>query len=453
MTVPSTKTLKQRILHAGSWSIVGHGLTQLIRLGSNLIMTRLLVPEMFGVMSIAITLTIILGLLSDLGVQQNIMQSSRGNDPEFLDTAWVVQITRGLGLWLIAVAISIALYFGNIAGWLPEKSVYAVPILPLVIAITGFSAVIAGFQSTKIATAHRGFNQKRLMQIGLISQLIGLLFMVAMASYKPTIWALVGGTLIAAAVTTVLSHLWIPGHTNRFRIEKSALHEQMAFGKWVFLSSGLYVLATHGDKLLLGAYIETDTLGLYVIAAIMINAIAGVIHKLFFTVSLPALCEIARTNRSRLHEVYNRLSTPGDLLMLLLTGLLFAAGHLIIDALYDPRYQNAGIMLELLALSLFAVRYEGARQLYLAMGFPQYGTVLSAARFISLCVLVPAMYHFNGAQGAILGVALHSLVTVPFVLSFNTKLGVTNVRRELLVLAALPIGYWCGILANHFFGK
>src|SRR6516162_3623745 len=102
MSSRESPTLKQRALRAGGWTIVGYGIAQVIRLGSNLIMTRLLVPEMFGVMAIATMVTVILTLLSDIGLQVNIVQSRPGDDPSFLDTAWVVSIVRGLTLWVVA---------------------------------------------------------------------------------------------------------------------------------------------------------------------------------------------------------------------------------------------------------------------------------------------------------------------------------------------------------------
>ena len=54
-------------------------LSQVIRFGSNLLMTRLLVPEMFGVMAIAMMLVVVVNLLSDLGIRQSIVQSQRGS--------------------------------------------------------------------------------------------------------------------------------------------------------------------------------------------------------------------------------------------------------------------------------------------------------------------------------------------------------------------------------------
>ena len=53
MSTFSQLTLKKRVISAGAWSLVGYALSFAIRLGSNLFMTRQLLPEMFGVMAIA----------------------------------------------------------------------------------------------------------------------------------------------------------------------------------------------------------------------------------------------------------------------------------------------------------------------------------------------------------------------------------------------------------------
>lgn len=443
-------TLKQRVIRAGSWSFAGYGLSQAIRLGSNLLMTRLLAPEMFGVMAISIMVIVILGMLSDIGLQQHIVQSPRGDDPVFLDTAWVVQIIRGGILWLIALVLSMALFWANLRGMFPVQSVYASPVLPLVIAVSSFAAVISGFASTKIATAYRKFNQQRIVQIEVISQLAALAVMIVIGISTRSIWALVAGGLVATLTSTILSHVWISGTPNRFRSERSALHELIAFGKWIFMSSAVGILAINGDRILLGGYVDAHTLGLYAIAILIVGSIEGLLSRLFATVSLPTLSEVARNNPSRLRDIYYKLRVPSDLLLLFLAGLLFAAGHLAIDLLYDSRYTAAGAMLQILALSLFTVRYGVAHQIYLAVGMPRFLAIINTVRFLSLFTLVPALYYLGGLQAAIWGIALHGLATVPFVYYFNQTLGLNDFRRELMVLVALPVGYLCGSVITGF---
>ena len=63
-------------------------------------LTRLLFPEAFGLMALIQTFMIGLAMFSDLGIGPAIIQSDRGEDPDFLNTAWVMQILRGICLWL-----------------------------------------------------------------------------------------------------------------------------------------------------------------------------------------------------------------------------------------------------------------------------------------------------------------------------------------------------------------
>ena len=432
------------MLRAGIWSIAGYGLAQAIRLGGNLVMTRLLAPEMFGVMAIATMVYAILFMLSDIGLRQNIVQSQRGDDPAFLDTAWTVQIARGVALWITALLISAGLYFANAGGLVPAHSAYASPELPLVIAIHSLAAVIFGFQSTKLATAHRHFEQRQLIKIELAGQVLGLIVMVAFGVMSRSIWAIVAGGLVASLVSTVFSHTWMRGHSNRFRCEKSALRELVDFGKWIFISSAASILAINGDRLLLAGFVDANELGLYAIAVLIIGSIEGALSKLFIMTSFPAMSEIFRKDPSRLREVYYRFRVPSDLFLLFVAGLLFATGQIVIDLLYDPRYSAAGGILQILALSLFTVRYGVALKLYVAVGIPRYQAIINVVRFVSLYTLVPALYYLAGTQAAIWGIALHALATVPFVYYFSARLGVNDFGKELAVLVALPAGYLCG---------
>jgi len=400
------------------------------------------------VMAVAGMVTTILSLLSDIGLTQNIVQSRRGDDPAYLDTAWVVQIVRGVLLWLLAVLLSIALYVANVLGTFAGGSVYSSPELPSVIAVSAFAAVILGFQSTAMATAYRSFDQKRLTQIALISQLASLTVMIAIGVATRSIWALVAGGLIASLCTTILSHIWMHGRSNRFRCERGALQELLHFGKWVFVSSTVGVFAANGDRLLLAGLVDAEVLGLYAIALLIIGAIQGGMTRLFSTVSLPALSETARDDRTRLRRVYYKLRLPGDLLLLFITGAMFAAGQWIVELLYDPRYAGAGRMLEVLALSLVTVRYGVAHQIYLALGLPRYLAAINVTRLVSLYLVVPTLYYLGGTEAAIWGIALHSLAAVPLDYRFSAVLGLNDFRRESLVLIALPIGFLCGSALN-----
>src|SRR4051794_28821951 len=99
-----TSSLRSRIVRAGSWVVVGHALSMVIRLASSIILSRIFAPEVFGVLSVVTTFFVVLSLFTDLGLRQVIISSPNGGDPSFLRTAWTVQIVRGFVVWLLCVA-------------------------------------------------------------------------------------------------------------------------------------------------------------------------------------------------------------------------------------------------------------------------------------------------------------------------------------------------------------
>ena len=100
----SSLSINKLAMRGAIWTFVGYGVGQSLRLGSNLILTRLLVPEMFGLMSLINVFILGLSLFSDIGVGPSIIQHKRGDEPEFYNTAWTLQVIRGGALWLICLS-------------------------------------------------------------------------------------------------------------------------------------------------------------------------------------------------------------------------------------------------------------------------------------------------------------------------------------------------------------
>src|SRR5712672_1844492 len=125
-SIPLGRTaLRQRVMKAGVWSIAGYGINLVIRFGTNLLMTRVLAPEMFGVMAVASMIMVGLIMFSDIGLRQNVIQSPRGSDPSFLNAAWSMQIVRGLCLWAFAAGISLAILIAHRKGLVLADTVYS----------------------------------------------------------------------------------------------------------------------------------------------------------------------------------------------------------------------------------------------------------------------------------------------------------------------------------------
>ena len=102
--------LAGRAMRSTLFSLAGFGGENVLRLAGNLVLTRLLFPEAFGMMALVTVLMNGLGMFSDIGLRSSIIQNERGADPVFLNTAWTIQIARGALLfvitWFLATPVS-----------------------------------------------------------------------------------------------------------------------------------------------------------------------------------------------------------------------------------------------------------------------------------------------------------------------------------------------------------
>lgn len=450
--VSASVSLRKRALGAGAWNLVSLIASQVMRLGGNLIMARLLLPEMFGVMVIATTVSVLLHLLSDVGLRQNIIQSHRGDDPLFLNTAWSVQIVRGFVLFALTLLLALASWLAQLGNLWPADSTYAAPELPVVLAVTGISAVIYGFQSTNIDVAVRTFQQKRVVLVELASQIVGLVVMLVNGYFTRSIWSLVIAGLAGALTGTLLGHLVFQGPKNRLQWDRSALNELVVFGRWILLSSIVGVLAMYGDRMWFGASMSAAELGVYSIAVLILGSLQTGLLKLVGTVALPAFSEAARAgDHERLKALYYRFRLLVDLAMLFTCGVFITASPLLIGWMYDERYAGAGTMLSILSLSFFTLRYTLAHQIWIAQGLTKYQAMDNIIRLVALWLGLPLLLAIGGVQWAIWGVALHTFPTLVLIVYVNLKLGIFSIRRELMVLPMIAVGALFGELATRFF--
>lgn len=442
-------SLTRRVINAGAWSLASYGLSMVIRLGTNLLMTRLLVPEMFGVMAIAMLVMSCLAMFSDLGLNLSVIQSRRGGDPDFLNTIWVTKIIRGFLLWSFALLVSLFLLSGNRMGIIPIGSVYANQSLPFVIATVSINAIIAGLQSTKLWEASRGLAIGRNTGIDIIAQLAGVLMMISWAAVDRSIWVLVAGSICSTCVSALLSHAYLQGVPNRWQWDNSAFREIVHFGKWIFLSSLLWFFASSSDRLVLAGLIGTTLFGVYTIAFMIFNVVDQLLTKIITDVSYPALSEIARGRPSELKSTYYRLYVPIASFAYFSSGLLTISSPVLIGLLYDRRYVDAGWMLQILALALLTVPFRLASQSFLLFGGPKIYSYIHAVRLVALYISVPLGYYWFGLRGSLFGTVLASFSIIPMVIACAVKYGLFDLRKEILLLPAVLVGVIAGIAFNY----
>jgi O-antigen/teichoic acid export membrane protein len=384
-----------RVARSASWIILGYGGSQAMRLASNLILTRLLFPEAFGLMALLSVVTVGLTMFSDVGISPSISQSKRGDDADFLNTAWTIQVVRGLGLWIVAclMAYPLALFYDQ-----PDLASY----LP----VAALSLLIAGFNPTRIETAHRHLLMGRLTALDLLSQLIALVVMVLLALMLQSVAALVIGGVIGALAKLALTHFYLPGLHNRFRLEKPAMQELVSFGKWIFLSTVFWFFASQGDKAILGKFLTLETLGIYNIGYFLAYFPVLLGMNVSSRIMIPVYRE--GTDSGRITRLRYLLSSgvSGLLIVMALTG------PWLVDALYDDRYISSGAIVVVLSIGfiplVIGMTYDQAA---LAAGDSRRFFIYNALRSTLQVLLLLAGVIYAGLIGAIVGMSLSMILS------------------------------------------
>ncbi|WP_151718853.1 oligosaccharide flippase family protein [Gemmobacter serpentinus] len=427
-----SRVLRGSALTAGSYAI-----SQALRLASNLILARLLFPEAFGLMALVSVFLVGLAMFSDVGIGPAISQSPRGDEPDFLNTAWTVQVLRGVILWLATCALA----------W-PAARVYDAPELLQLLPVAGLTLLLASFNPTRIDTANRHLLLGRLTALDLTAQIIGIVAMVVLAAVMRSVWALVIGALIGTVAKLTLTHFFLPGERNRFRWEPSAGRDLVNFGKWIFLSTACGFLLSQGDKAILGAYLRLDELGIYNIGYFLASfpvllggAVTGRILIPIYRDHPPAA---NAENAMRLRRL--RYTMTGGMLALL--GLMGFVGQPLVGLLYDDRYLHAGIILVAIACvqlpQVIGMTYD---QSALAAGDSRTYFIVMALRagLQSLCFWIGASSH--GLEGALIGQFLAILAAHPIIIWLARRHNAWDPRHDLLfgslaTLLLLAILWW-----------
>ncbi|WOB07310.1 oligosaccharide flippase family protein [Piscinibacter gummiphilus] len=443
-----TTSLRSRALRAGAWAGGGHISGQLLRLVGNLFLTRLLLPEAFGLMATIAALTLTLNLIFDVGSGPVIVQSKRGSDPAFLNTAWTLQIIRGLVIWSISILVALLIAYGQTHGMFKEGSVYDDERLPWLMVATIFSMVLLGFGSVNNKVAERNLDLGKTTAIDLGAQLFSTAAMIAVAAATHSIWALVMGNLLSAGLRCAMSHIYLPGPPPRLRLERNALHELISKGKWVMVSSVLGLIALTGDRLLLSGLFDGTTMGLYSIAFGLASMATSAVGSVFGRIMLPSFSEVVRERPAELPETYRKFQQLTDLVIGLVGSFMFMAAPAIIGVLYDDRYQGAAQIFSMLAVGAIGSRFLVAEQIYVAMGRTALLPASIFPKVLLLLIGLPLGYSIDGLQGALVAIVASSFVQWPIALWFRHQHGLNHWRNDIVLPFAVAAGLSLGWAAN-----
>lgn len=433
------KSLEQKSTSGVIWSVIGLFSDNAFRFLSSLILTRILFPEAFGIIATTGVLFMALELLSDIGIAQAIIQNKKGDEETYLNTAWTLQIIRGIILTLISMIAS-----------LPLSIFYREPILFPVIIISSFGVLLRGFNSPSLFLLKRWLEVRRLALMEIFCSLSRISFTILLAFIYKNVWALVIGGLLGHLILLVLSYIVLP-YRPSFKLNKIASSEIIKFGRFILISGVLGFLTMRLDTMLIPRFLGMEIAGVYTIAVTISMMLTMLLNNIVDRVVYPLFCGLnqdfdrLKMRQDEILDIYCSILIPVVL-------LISANSRLLINFLYDPRYSEAGTVLGFLLIG--GLIQGGCRLInsaVMAMGKSHVGTISALGFFLLFCILLPVLSSYFNIKGYAAAKMLGSIGGLVPLLWFSFRLNIFTFKK-LIVYLQIPLVMIIFLSAIKFLG-
>lgn len=260
--------LINKMVDATKWSTLSEIIAKLIIPITNMVLTRILAPEIFGIIATITMITSFADMLTDAGFQKYLIQHKFKTKRELFESANVAFITNFVMsciMWGI-----IAVFNNELARGLGNEGYgFALSIASLQLPITAISSI-------QMAIYKKNLNFKTLFVRRIVSILLPFFITIPLAFLGFEHWALIIGTLfgnIANAIILTIYSEWKP----KLFFKYSILREMFSFSSWSLIESLTVWLSSNIDTFIIGTMMTQYYLGLYKSSINMINSIMSII--------------------------------------------------------------------------------------------------------------------------------------------------------------------------------
>jgi lipopolysaccharide exporter len=411
----------------------------MIRLGSSLILTRIVRPEAYGLITIMMSIIFVIEMLADIGVTVFIIRDKNGEEPRYVNTAWTMRFGR-------AVLNTVALF---VCAPVIADSLYHTPELATPLRVFSLFFLICGFESMSFPIAIRRKRSRIIMYSELAAGFLSGIFTVLFCYYSRDVWGMIYGILFNRVLITIITHLYYPELRPKLQFDYSAAREILALTKFTMPSSMLTLALSQYDKVIFLRLFDLHLLGVYGLAGNIVAPIESLVSKISQMVLYPRCSHNFRANRSTFVQKYYTENTKLFVSILFVPAAVGGAARFLVALLYDPRYSQAGAILQALMLRAVLLSLASpAEDLLIAAGESHVVLVGNVFRAIWMVAASLAGYYFLGFMGFVYGAALSGLPPLIYYLWLQRKKGMLMAKYE-----TYKIAFTTGVAISAYFAS
>jgi O-antigen/teichoic acid export membrane protein len=419
-------TFKKKVVQGMFWVALSSGLVQFIKFAVRVILTRILLPEDFGLVTIGLFVVGCFSLLQGLGINVSLIQRRHDGDIRHAaDTAFILVIATGALLcgFSFFLAVPLAVFFSNAAA-------------AGIIRLLSFTFIISSLEVIPAALLTREIEFRKRFFPEVSSTIIFAVVSISLAAAGYRYWSLVYGYMASVAVSA--GFMWIlSGYRPRFTFDAVIARELLRYGKFIAASTIVAFFMLQSDTAIVGKVLGTAALGFYSMAFTVANLPATSVGALFAGALFPVFSKL-QSDTVKLRSFFLRSCRILSFLMVPVSVGMFMLSHEFVRIVAGERWVPMTGPLQVLCFFAIFRSMQGLVSFLLqAVGRAKEDFLNTLVQAVCVVVIVVACTLYWGIQGTSLAVTLISFIG--FITRFRIVQRAMGISwRELMATLGVP---------------
>lgn len=437
-------SIGNKVAGGAIWMVAMKFIERFIGLISTLILARLLMPEDFGVVAMAMAVFAFVEIAGQFGFDIALIREQNATRAQY-DSAWTISVLYGAigAIVLAGIAGPVALFFND-------------PRLEPVIYVLAAAAFIQGFENIGTVDFRKNLTFGKDFKFNFYKKIVSFIVTIALALHFRSYWALIAGMFTSRVTGVALSYLL---HPFRPRFDLSHARALFRFSKWIVTTHIIDYFGNRGPDFIMGRYLDAASIGLYRVGRDIATLPTSELIFPIMRAVLPGYAAIANDREALKRSFLQVQALIVMLSMPIGIGIVLVAEPMV-WLMLGPNWSGSVPVIQILGLGGVVSVFQATNAaIFNVLGVPHWNTLLKALQVLLLIPGVLYLLHLGyGIVEVCLLILSISLVIVPLGMAlinrqidlrFSDRFGLAWRPVIATILMAASVHYTDTFLANQ----
>ena len=395
-------SLSKKVSKGALWVTAASISARALNLVCAIILARLLAPEDFGLMAIAMAIIAFSQSTTQTGFESALIQKQERPE-DFLNTAWTFELARYLILFLI-IFFAAPLF----------ASFFNEPRAVAILRVISLSLVFQGLRNIGVVYFRKNLDFKKQFVMEIVPLMAYTCVVIPLAFSLRNVWALVWGSLTTGVAICLISYVMHP-YRPRLDFSIKRARNLFNFGKWILGSSIVVMVRNQGMTMFVGKFVGIPMLGFYEQATVFSTKLFQQVSEVVWKVGYPAYSQL-QIDPDRFKRTYLKTLRLLTFIGIPMAGGLFVLSRDFVHLFLTDKWLPIVPLMQILCLqAMLGFINTPASIAFQASGRPSIGTKISMLGVIILVIIVYPLSSRWGMTGTVFSLFLSALLTSPIV--------------------------------------